>query len=179
MFNMVKLLEERAPKNWRKFDAFLEIFQSLMLHSAEDIATDNQKVDKEGDAYKTGVELYYVYDMLRYLGDFVLQENSPYSEPGQIRTSMGGTYQSPNFGPILKTIIYMISDQDMKDKYPLSEKNQAVVSHKEILQKMIEPGEGSKEDFTDILTGMAKGNRKISKKMAKTYLKAFSKTGIE
>lgn len=26
MFNMVKLLEERAPKNWRKFDAFIDIF---------------------------------------------------------------------------------------------------------------------------------------------------------
>jgi len=67
----------------------------------------------------------------------------------------------------------------MMSKYPLNEKNQAIVSHKDILQKMIEPGEGSKEDFTDILTGMAKGNKKISKKMAKTYLKGFSKTGME
>jgi len=110
MFNMVKLLEERAPKNWRKFDSFIDIFQALMVNSAEEIATDNVKVDKESDAFKTGVELYYKYDMLRYLGDFVLQENSPYHEPGQIRTQMGGTYQSPNFSPILKTIIYMISD---------------------------------------------------------------------
>ena len=58
-----------------------------MVNSAEEIATDQaSKVDKESDAYKTGVELYFVYDMLRYLGDFVLQENSPYHEPGQIRT---------------------------------------------------------------------------------------------
>lgn len=150
-----------------------------MVNSAEEIATDNTKVDKESDAFKTGVELYYIYDMLRYLGDFILQENSPYHEPGQIRISMGGTYQSPNFGSILKTIIYMISDTELMAKYPLNEQNQAIVSHKDILQKMIEPGEGSKDDFTDILTGMAKNNRKISKKMAKTYLKSCSKTSLD
>lgn len=92
---------------------------------------------------------------------------------------MGGAYQSPNFGPILKTIIYMISDQELMAKYPLNELNQAIVSHKDILQKMVEPGEGSKEDFTEILTGMAKNNRKISKKMAKAYLKSCSKTSLE
>ena len=46
---------------------------------------------------------------------------------------MGGMYGSPNFSSILKTIILMISDAEMMAKYPLDEKNQAVVSHKDIL----------------------------------------------
>lgn len=71
--------------------------------------------------------------MIRYLGDFILQENSPYSEPGQIRQSMGGNYGNPNLGSVLKTIILMISDRAMVQKYPLEEKNQAVVAHKDIL----------------------------------------------
>ena len=44
---------------------------------------------------------------------------------------------------------------------------------------MIDPGEGAKGDFTDILIGMAKDNESVSKKMAKTYLKNVNKTGID
>ena len=45
---------------------------------------------------------------------------------------------------------------------------------------MIEPGEGAgAADFSDILTEMAKDNEKISKKMAKAYLKGVNKTGLE
>lgn len=56
---------------------------------------------------------------------------------------MGGNYGSPNLSGVLKTIIIMISDRDMMARYPLDELNNAVVQHKEILQKMIEPGEGA------------------------------------
>lgn len=61
--------------------------------------------------------------MIRYLGDFILQENSPYNEPGQPRVQMGGAYGSPNFGYLLKLIILMISDKPMLEKYPLDELN--------------------------------------------------------
>lgn len=45
---------------------------------------------------------------------------------------------------------------------------------------MIEPGEGANQsDFSDILLDMAKDNAKISKKMAKSYLKNVNKTSIE
>ena len=46
---------------------------------------------------------------------------------------MGGNYGNPNLGSVLKTIILMISDREMVQKYPLDEKNQAVVAHKDIL----------------------------------------------
>ena len=44
---------------------------------------------------------------------------------------------------------------------------------------MIDPGEGVKSDFSDILIGMARDNESVSKKMAKTYLKNVNKTGVE
>ena len=69
---MVELLEERAPKNWRKFDSFLEIFYSLMVHSPEDILKDKNDYDMTSVAYQTGVELYFKQEMIRYLGDFIL-----------------------------------------------------------------------------------------------------------
>ena len=111
---------------------------------------------------------------------------------------MGGAYTSPNFSSLLKTVILMISDKAMLAKYPLDELNSAVVAHKDILQKMIEPGESSSSysstgygysstaapakdnaDFTDILLTMAHENEKVSKKMAKAYLRAANKTGID
>lgn len=116
--------------------------------------------------------------MIRYLGDFILQENSPYWEPGQVRQSMGGNYGNPNLGSVLKTIILMISDREMVQKYPLDEKNQAVVAHKDILQKMIEPSDPS-SDFSDVLFNMAHDNEKVSKKLAKAYLKGVNKTVVE
>ena len=158
-------------------DSFLEIFHDFMIYSAEDIEIQTLVPDFEGDAYKTGVELYFLYDMIHYLGDFILQENSPYYEAGQMRIQMGGTYSSPNFSKVLKTIIMMVSDAPMMAKYPLNDKNQAVVSHKNIIQQMIEPAEGSNTDFTGLLLNMAKNNVKISKKMAKTYLKNSGKPG--
>ena len=150
-----------------------------MAFSAEDIDTGKEAHDPNSDAFKTGVELFFVYNMIRYLGDFILQENSPYNEPGQVRPQMGGAYGSPNFSAILKSIILMISDRAMMDKYPLDEKNQAIVAHKDILAKMIEPGEGSNADFSDVLVGMAFDNIKVSKKMAKAYLKGVNRNGIE
>ena len=62
----------------------------------------------------------------------------------------------------------------------MTEKNQAIVHHKDILQKMIDPGEVSNMgEFSDVLIIMAKDDAKISKKMAKSYLKNVNKTGIE
>lgn len=46
---------------------------------------------------------------------------------------MGGNYGSPNLSAALKTIIIMISEKDMMEKYPLDEKNSEIVSHKDIL----------------------------------------------
>jgi len=83
---MTEILMERGAKNWRKFDSFLEIFYAFMVFSSEDIDADKETYDSTSDAYKVGVELFFMNDMIRYLGDFILQENSPYNEPGQTRT---------------------------------------------------------------------------------------------
>jgi len=83
MAHMVEQLSDRAPKNWRKFDAFLEIFFSFMVHSTDDIRMERTDFDNTSDAYKIGVELYYTNNMIKHLGDFVLQESSPYHEVGR------------------------------------------------------------------------------------------------
>ena len=69
---MTELLTERAPKNWRKFEAFLEIFYAFMVFSTEDIDAGKETHDSTSEAYKVGVELFFIYNMIRYLGDFIL-----------------------------------------------------------------------------------------------------------
>jgi len=59
ILKMTELLEARAPKNWRKFDAFLEIFHDFMVFSAEEVDVEETTIDKESEAYKIGVELYF------------------------------------------------------------------------------------------------------------------------
>ena len=57
-----------------------------MVYSAEEVELELEAYDKDSETYKIGVELYFKYEMIHYLGDFILQEKSPYHEPGQIRT---------------------------------------------------------------------------------------------
>lgn len=78
LYQITELLEYRAPKNWRKFDEFLEIFLDFMVFSADDIDKKNYLYRTDGDEFKVGVEMYFVHNMIRYLGDFILEENSPY-----------------------------------------------------------------------------------------------------
>ena len=70
--HMIEQLADRAPRHWRKFDAFLDIFYSFMVHSADDVRAGCVEFDKESEAYKVGVELYFKNDMIKHLGDFVL-----------------------------------------------------------------------------------------------------------
>jgi hypothetical protein len=40
MYQMVELLEKRAPLKWRNFDQFLEVFHDFMAFSAEEVELD-------------------------------------------------------------------------------------------------------------------------------------------
>jgi len=51
-----------------------------------------------------------------------------------------------------------------------------IISHKDILSKMMSLSDSNKQnDFGDILTKMCTDNKKLSKKMAKEYVKAVNK----
>lgn len=59
MQKMITLLEKRAPTKWRNFDQFVEIFHDFMVYSAEEVELELGAIDKAGEAYKVGVELYF------------------------------------------------------------------------------------------------------------------------
>ena len=72
MTQMIGLLEKRAPTKWRNFDQFLEIFHDFMVYSTDEIDLELEAYDKESETCKVGVELYFKYEMIHYLGDFIL-----------------------------------------------------------------------------------------------------------
>ena len=58
---------------------------------------------------------------------------------------MGGSFSSPNFSPLIKLITRMIKTQDMIEKYPLSEVEQQMFLHNDLLKIMLGSPQGSKE----------------------------------
>ena len=67
-----------------------------MVQSADDVYQDRKEFNSDSDAYKTGVEIYFINNMIQHLGDFVLQEKSPYSKEGQQRDCAERTVKDKN-----------------------------------------------------------------------------------
>ena len=108
--------------------------------------------------------------MLETLGDFILGDKSP-MYAGEARVEMGSNYTKPNFSAIMGIISTMMSDEAMKEKYPLSENAQKILASKSILSLLMDPD----NDFTGMLSMMCKDNLSLTKKMAKVHIKNFNK----
>ena len=78
--------------------------------------------------------VYFKNDFMTTLGDFTLQDASPlHRGSSEYRFTMGNLYIKPDFEKALALITIMISDQEMIQKYPLSENAQLIVQSKAIL----------------------------------------------
>jgi len=58
------------------------VILAFAIHAPEELETqvgaqESEPWDKDGEAYKIGMELYFKKNMLEYLGDWVLGEASP------------------------------------------------------------------------------------------------------
>ena len=84
---------------------------------------------------------------------------------------MGSTSQiygslslKPNFGCLLKLLVIMVGEQDMIEKYPLTDVQKKMVESPSIMSMMMEPGDSSDDtDFSDVLNKMAKDSEEVSK----------------
>lgn len=61
--------------------------------------------------------------------DFLLGKKSPLSTPGEKRIEMGGSFNSPNFSPVIKLVTKMITHTELLQKYPLTETEQSMFLH--------------------------------------------------
>ena len=65
--------------------------------------------------------VYLRDDFITNLGDFILQDNSPFSSVTQYRHQMGNYYIQPDFEKALHLITIMMSDTELQKQNPLSE----------------------------------------------------------
>lgn len=181
---LISLLTTRASKSWTRFDNYLDLLMSFGLYSAEEIkqgGNGETKVvnwDSQSEAARIGLEYYAQIGMAEKIGDFILGEKSPLCGPKESRVSMGGSYSQPNFSAIMTLLVNLISDEETLKKYPLSEATHQMIQNKEILNKMMEPAAGSKGVGKQIVL-MCKDNFKMSKKIAKVFIKGFNQTNVE
>ena len=74
-----------------------------------------------------------------------------------------------NFDPLLQLIhlILLENREGLKNDLSLKPVERQIIAHKVILRRLLEPGEDSREDYTDTLLNLAINNEKVSKHLAK------------
>jgi hypothetical protein len=57
---------------------------------------------------------------------------------------MGGSFTQPNFSPLIKLITQMITQDELIEKYQLSELEKKMLLHNDLLKVMLGSSQGSK-----------------------------------
>ncbi len=91
---------------------------------------------------------------------------------------MGSSFNSPNFTPVIKLVTKMISNEELLAKYPLSEVEQRMLLHQDLLKVMLGSSTGSKP-FGLCLANMCRDNVKISQKVSKVFIKAINNSNFD
>lgn len=177
----LSLLQTRVAKAWSRFDQFLDMLYGFAIGSPEQTKNNvytQPDFDVTAESARLGIEFCYKNNIIEQIGDFILGEKSPLCKPGQKRQQMGGTYNKPNFTKIMKLMTVLMSNSDMQEKYPLSQEANKMLTNQEILNYLLESAEDNKH-FVASLTQMCKNNEKLSKKIAKVFLKQIGSTNVD
>jgi|JI9StandDraft_1071089.scaffolds.fasta_scaffold115489_2 hypothetical protein len=83
-------LKEQGPTCWSKFDKLLSLIKNIIMGGPNQL------------------DLFMKKNSIFTFIDFMLGPQSPYVQPDERRTKMGGMYGSPNFKDLLEAISYMI-----------------------------------------------------------------------
>lgn len=90
---------------------------------------------------------------------------------------MGGSFNSPNFTPIIKLVTKMITNHDLLEKYPLTEVEKQMFLHHDLLKVML--GSPGSKQFGHCLASMCKENPKMSQKVSKVFIKAINNSNFD
>jgi hypothetical protein len=69
--------------------------------------------------------------------DFILGKKSPLVQIGEKRHEMGGSFSTPNFTPIIRLVIKMVSHERLTQKYPLTDLEKKMFLHIDLLKVML------------------------------------------
>ena len=112
---------------------------------------------------------YFSIGMIEKIGDFFMGKKSPFKEEKEERVDMGTSYTPAKFDQIMKLFNYMMSQNDLLEKHPLSDKAKKMFEKKVMLLRLLESTKPS-----PLISSMCHENMHLSQKLAKNLLKAFS-----
>lgn len=110
--------------------------------------------------------------------DFMLGKKSPLCLPGEKRIEMGGSFSQPNFSSLIRLLTRILTDQTLLQKYPLNENERKMFLFADLLKVMLSSQSAGKQ-FGQCLAAMCVDNIKMSKKVAKVFLKQISTSNYE
>jgi hypothetical protein len=126
MNHLILLLPVRVARAWARFDEFLEIIYSFAAFTPEQILASGpgytQAVpEMDSDSVKVGLHYFFSAKMLEKIGDFILEDDSPFYVPGETRPSMGSQFNTPDFEHIMQLFNMMMSASEYLEKFPLTD----------------------------------------------------------
>lgn len=106
--------------------------------------------DLKSEGARIGLEFYFKHNILERLLDFILQDSSPLRQVGEKRVTMGSSFVSVNFTPIVKLATIMMTEKDLLEVYPMTEVVKQMIASKEMLGKMMDP-QGSSDSSKEVI----------------------------
>ncbi len=90
---------------------------------------------------------------------------------------MGGSFNQPNFGPLIKLLIKILTNQKLLEEYPLNDIEKKMFLNADLLKVMLTSAGG--KQFGECLANMCKDNMKMSQKVAKVFMKTINTSNYD
>lgn len=146
-------------KNWSRFEQFHGLLFTFALADVADIeplflskqqtteeaAQEAKTLDTESKGARIGLEFFYKLKYVERASDFLLGRKSPLMKADERRPELGGTYAHPDFSSVIKLITALITDDELLQKYPLSEIEKQMILHHDLLKTMLGSATASKQ----------------------------------
>lgn len=146
-------------KNWSRFEQFHDLLFTFALadvadveplflskqQTTEEAAQEAKTLDTESKGARIGLEFFYKLKYVERASDFLLGRKSPLMKADERRPELGGTYAHPDFSSVIKLITALITDDELLQKYPLSEIEKQMILHHDLLKTMLGSATASKQ----------------------------------
>mmetsp|Transcript_18286 Transcript_18286/g.31275 ORF Transcript_18286/g.31275 Transcript_18286/m.31275 type:complete len:924 (+) Transcript_18286:1615-4386(+) len=186
MNSAISLLNYKAARNWNRFEQFLDVIHYFALcsladveqciFSKEELAADPEPEDP-ARVSKVGMEFLFKGNFIEKNCDFMLGRRSPYLYYDKSRPDVGGPYTSANLNNAVKVLIAMLTDEELLQKYPLTDPQREFLMNKELIRVVLGSGVQSKV-FGEAIANLCKDQEDLSRKMAKIFLRQLQQANL-
>lgn len=171
IMKLLSLLNTQVAKSWSRFENYLDLLYSFGLGLIDE-------KDQSQPSNNIGMEFLMSIHFVEKACDFMLGKKSPLSLLGEKRFEMGGSFTQPNFTPLIKLLTRILTDPALLERHPLNDNEKAMFLHSDMLKVMLGSAVGGKH-FGICLANMCKDHLKMSRKVAKVFLKAINNANYE